>query len=151
MGLLNRWSKKNEKEQLDAAQKAQSDVAVDETPKKDEKAVAPKTEQKKTTEKKAQAPKKAFAEALIRPVVSEKAAQNEGRGVYTFLIKPEATKVEVKQAVKQTYGVVPTKVRVMNMEGKRVRFGRRRGRRSDWKKAIVTLPKGRTISIHEGV
>jgi large subunit ribosomal protein L23 len=46
---------------------------------------------------------------------------------------------------------MPSDVRIMNVEGKRVRTGRNLGKRRDWKKAIVTLPKGKTIHIHEGV
>ena len=88
---------------------------------------------------------------LIRPFISEKAAIAETNGVYTFVVVDTATKIEIRNAVKQVYGVEPKKVRVMNMEGKAKRYGRNRGRRSDWKKAIVTLPKGQSISIHEGV
>jgi len=47
--------------------------------------------------------------------------------------------------------VIPKKVRIINVEGKKVRFGRQFGRRSDWKKAIITLAKNQSINIHEGV
>ena len=57
----------------------------------------------------------------------------------------------IKQAVKEIYGVVPLKVRIMNYEGKATRFGRTPGRKSDWKKALVTLPKGQSMKLHEGV
>jgi large subunit ribosomal protein L23 len=88
---------------------------------------------------------------LAHPLVSEKAVHAEARGTYTFVVKPAINKSMVKQAVKQVYGVWPKSVRVVNVEGKRLRFGRSFGKRQDWKKAIVTLPKGKTISIHEGV
>lgn len=91
------------------------------------------------------------ARVLLRPVVSEKAVFLETGGTYTFAVKPGANKTLVKQAVKEAYGVMPVSVRVINVEGKDVRFGRSSGKRSDWKKAIVTLPKGKMISIHEGV
>lgn len=88
---------------------------------------------------------------LLKTLVSEKAAMFEGKGVYTFIVYKQANKLEVKKAVKEIYGVNPEKVRMINVEGKQVRFGARKGRQSDWKKAIVTLPKGKTINIHEGV
>ena len=40
---------------------------------------------------------------------------------------------------------------MINVEGKKVRHGRNKGKRKEWKKAIVTLPAGQSISIHEGV
>lgn len=88
---------------------------------------------------------------IVNPMLSEKSLKAEGAGTYTFVVKPNATKIDVKREVEARYGVKPTDVRMVNVEGKRTRFGVRRGKRSDWKKAMVTLPKGKTISIHEGV
>jgi large subunit ribosomal protein L23 len=88
---------------------------------------------------------------LIRPILSEKALNAEANGTYTFEVAREATKIQVKQAITSLYGVTPKKVRMMNIEGKKTLFRRVRGSRSAYKKAIVTLPKGKTISIHEGV
>lgn len=88
---------------------------------------------------------------LLKTVVSEKATVSEGKGVYTFVVSNKANKTEVKKAVKEIYGVAPEKVRMLNVEGKEVHTGNRKGRKSGWKKAIVTLPKGKTINIHEGV
>jgi large subunit ribosomal protein L23 len=88
---------------------------------------------------------------LLQPLVTEKSVIRESAGVYTFMVALGATKLTVKQAVKDIYGVLPSTVRMINVEGKRVRFGRTIGKRRDWKKAIVTLPKGKTIHIHEGV
>lgn len=97
-------------------------------------------------------PVSAFARrVLVRPHVSEKAALGETAGVYTFVVSPRATKIEIRQAVKERYGVRPEKIRIVHVEGKEKRFGNTIGRRADWKKAIVTLPKGTSISIHEGV
>ncbi|OGH91588.1 MAG: 50S ribosomal protein L23 [Candidatus Magasanikbacteria bacterium RIFOXYC2_FULL_39_8] len=75
----------------------------------------------------------------------------EMRGVYAFAVALEATKEDIKHAVFQTYGVKPTQVRTSHVEGKRVRFGYAKGKRRDWKKAMVYLPKGMTIHVHEGV
>lgn len=88
---------------------------------------------------------------LVRPYVSEKAAVAESLGAYTFVVASSATKHAVAQAVKDVYGIRPVSVRMMHMQGKQVRAGRAFARRSDWKKAVVTLPKGQSIRIHEGV
>ncbi|MBI2990512.1 MAG: 50S ribosomal protein L23 [Candidatus Magasanikbacteria bacterium] len=88
---------------------------------------------------------------LISPLVSEKATDAERTGVYTFKVARKASKMEIKNAVKAVYGVVPVMVRTVTLEGKRMRFSGNHGKRSDWKKALVTLPKGASISIHEGV
>lgn len=88
---------------------------------------------------------------LSRPLVSEKATAAEANRVYTFVVNPRATKGAVRQAIKDVYGVEPVKIRVINTEGKKARHGRSVGRRNDWRKAMVTLPVGKTISVHEGV
>jgi len=83
--------------------------------------------------------------------VSEKAAGIESTGVYMFTVAQDASKIEIKQAVFAHYGVMPTQVRVMHVEGKRVRFGQTFGKRGDWKKAVVTLPEGKHIDVHSGI
>lgn len=88
---------------------------------------------------------------LLHPFVSEKAAIAESLGTYTFVVAQDATKYAVSQAVKDVYGVRPASIRMIHMEGKQTRAGRWQARRSDWKKAIVALPKGQSIRIHEGV
>lgn len=88
---------------------------------------------------------------LLHPLVSEKAAHAEANNVYTFVVSRSASKDAIKQSVKDVYGIMPVKVRVINTEGKIARHGRSIGRRNDWKKAMVTLPAGKTISVHEGV
>ena len=95
--------------------------------------------------------RKAAYRIILRPLISEKTAIAETKGTYTFMVSTRATKSDVKTAVELVYGVKPLMVRTINNEGKKVRFGRNLGQRKDWKKAIVTLPKGKTISIHEGV
>lgn len=88
---------------------------------------------------------------IVRPYVSEKAATHEVRGEYSFVVDVRATKEEIKRAVKALYGVMPERVRTVNVEGKMGRFRGVVGRKSDWKKAMVQLPKGTMIDIHEGV
>lgn len=88
---------------------------------------------------------------LARPLLSEKTTRGEARGTYTFAVAMDATKTEISQAVETVYGVRPKHVRTSVVEGKIGRFGRTIGRRASWKKAIITLPAGKTISIHTGV
>jgi len=88
---------------------------------------------------------------LIRSLVSEKSTMQESMGQYTFVVAKDANKVAIKNAIQQVYGVMPKRIRVMHYEGKRMRFGKNKGKRSDWKKAVAYLPKGKSIDIHEGV
>lgn len=88
---------------------------------------------------------------LVRPLLSEKTTRGESKNMYSFAVDMSATKTEIISAVQQVYGVKPTGVRTLVMEGKITRFGRSMGRRKNWKKAMVTLPKGTTIAIHTGV
>lgn len=88
---------------------------------------------------------------LIRPMVTEKAASAQSGGKYTFIVANWAKKATIKTAVKEVYGVEPVTVNVVHVQGHRVRFGKNLGQHSDFKKAIVTLPPGKTITIHEDV
>jgi large subunit ribosomal protein L23 len=93
-----------------------------------------------------------LAERLLRtPHVSEKAARLADRGTYVFDVPVSAEKTAIKQAVERTYNVKVTAVRTIRGPGKPVMRGRRPGQRPAWKKALVTLAKGQTLSIYEGV
>jgi len=150
MGIFDRF--KNKQEQLEEVQKsAPAASGTAKTTKTEKKSPKPTTKQAAPVAPKKVNGKSVGKRVLVRPVVSEKSTHAVAQGKYTFVVTTDSTKVDIKQAVRALYGVEPTHVRVMNFEGKRVRFGRRLGRRSDWKKAVVTLPKGKTISVHEGV
>ena len=88
---------------------------------------------------------------LAQPLITEKATNLVGANKYVFVVAGGANKIEIAKAVKATYGVTPVRVNVINVSGKRVARGRIRGQRSDWRKAIVTLAKGESIQIYEGV
>lgn len=66
---------------------------------------------------------------------------------YTFKVLNDATKDEIKQAVEQLFQVKVKHVTVMNMQGKRKRFKQMNGKRSDWKKAFVSLHEGHDIDL----
>ncbi|PIZ95486.1 MAG: 50S ribosomal protein L23 [Candidatus Magasanikbacteria bacterium CG_4_10_14_0_2_um_filter_33_14] len=142
MGLLDKLTKKDTDKSV--ANKATTVEASKKSSKINDK--------KESTVKKAASSLKGPAHKIIlKPLVSEKASMAEMHGQYTFLVNKSTNKTEIKKAVKQVYGVIPTDVRVMNFEGKRTRFGALKGKRSDFKKAIITLAKGHSINIHEGV
>lgn len=93
---------------------------------------------------------KAFR-VLIKPLVTEKASREGVANKYFFAVSLKTNKIEITKAIKDVYGIKPEKVNIVNMKGKEVRFGRTMGKRKDWKKAIVTLPEGKTIKVYEGV
>ncbi|NQV89654.1 MAG: 50S ribosomal protein L23 [Parcubacteria group bacterium] len=90
-------------------------------------------------------------DVVVKPLVTEKTAVLASNGKYVFVVSGGANRVQVKIAINEMFGVMPTFVNIQNVRGKRVRFGKRHGKRSDWKKAIVTLPKGQKINVYEGV
>lgn len=87
---------------------------------------------------------------LIRPIVTEKSTALMEQGKYTFRVPLAATKIQIRQAVEQIFKVKVQAVNTMRYEGKLKRMGRTRGRRSDWKKAVVTLKPGEAIELFEG-
>ncbi len=70
---------------------------------------------------------------------------------YVFEVNRDANKVEIRQAVEELFGVNVRKVATMNMRGKVKRLGRFVGKKSNWKKAIITLKEGETISQLENI
>ncbi len=91
-------------------------------------------------------------EILKRPILTEKSNyQADELQRYTFEVDRRANKLQVRWAVESVFDVHVIDVHIMNVRGKRRRFGRREGRTSDWKKAVVTLASGETISFFEGV
>ena len=90
-------------------------------------------------------------DVVLRPVVTEKSTQGSENNQVTFRVARRATKPEIKQAVEGLFGVKVTKVNTINMRGKVKRFRGRLGKRSDYKKAIVTLSEGQSIDVSAGV
>ncbi|MDD4476721.1 MAG: 50S ribosomal protein L23 [Patescibacteria group bacterium] len=88
---------------------------------------------------------------LLYPLVTEKAAIAESVNKYTFVVSRSANKKQIKKAMNDVYGVVPESVNTVNIDGRVLKSRGIPGRRSDYKKAIVALPAGKTINIHEGV
>ena len=91
-------------------------------------------------------------DVIIRPVVSEKSYGLLDEGVYTFIVHPEANKIEIRQAVESIFNVRVENVNTLNRKGKRKRNRRMPtfGSRPDTKRAIVTLREGDRIDLFEG-
>lgn len=83
---------------------------------------------------------------IIRPIVTEKSEKLKMESSkYTFEVAKSANKIEIKKAIEKLFRTKVEKVQVMNYGGKPKRMGIFPGKRSDWKKAIVTLKKGEKI------
>ncbi len=91
-------------------------------------------------------------EVIIRPLITEKiTGLTETDNQYGFIVDRRANKVEIKNAIEKKFEVKVTSVRTINVQGKVKRLGRFSGKRSDWKKAVVTLAKENKITLFEGV
>lgn len=90
-------------------------------------------------------------QVIVRPLVTEKSMRiKEERNAVTFQVVPDANKVEIRHAVETIFSVKVAQVRTANVRGKLKRMGRFQGRRSSWKKAVVTLAPGHKIELVEG-
>ena len=87
---------------------------------------------------------------IVSPVVSEKSYGLIDQGKYTFVVAPDANKIEIKLAIEKIFNVKVASVNTLNRQGKtrRTKFGM--GQRKDTKRAIVTLTSG-TIDIFTAV
>jgi len=83
---------------------------------------------------------------LVAPHISEKSTRlAEQRRQFVFRVRRDSDKNAVKRAVEAMFDVTVTDVRIVNVHGKRKRFGNSPGRRQDWKKAYVTLAEGQDL------
>ena len=90
-------------------------------------------------------------DVLIRPIITEKTTLLMQENKYTFQVPLTANKVEIRKAVESIFNVKVEKVATIRVLGKTKRMGRTMGKRSDYKKAIVTLKAGETMELFEGV
>jgi large subunit ribosomal protein L23 len=89
-------------------------------------------------------------DVLIAPIVSEKSYGLLDANKYTFLVRPDANKTEIKVAVEKVFDVKVTSVNTMNRPGKTRRTRTGTGKRKDTKRAIVSLAEGHRIDIFGG-
>ena len=87
---------------------------------------------------------------LLRPIITEKSTRLiDDENTYVFQVGLSANKIQVKRAIEALYGVSVVDVRTLRMRGKVKRFGRHYGKRSNWKKAYITLAEGDALNIFE--
>ena len=90
--------------------------------------------------------KEQLMNVLIAPHVTEKTSREmQNHNQYTFRVRRNATKVDIKKAVELMFDVKVSGVQVVNEPGKQRRFGKTLGRTQDWKKAYVSLAEGQAI------
>src|SRR5512144_2167027 len=89
-------------------------------------------------------------DVLLAPVISEKSYGLLDENKYTFVVRPDSNKVEIKIAVEQVFGVKVRNVNTLNRRGKRKRTRHGWGKRPDTKRAVVTLAQGDRIDIFGG-
>ena len=107
------------------------------------------TDRSKIITKATKRPSLYASRVLLHPLMTEKSTILTGFNQYAFMIDKKANKISVAKAIEEVYGIKPVSVNIMNNLGKQVRSGRRLSRRKNWKKAIITLPTGKTIDIYE--
>ena len=92
---------------------------------------------------------------LKRPLVTEKTSKLNEEGTYGFFVNTTANKVEIKKAVEQKYGVTVQSVNTLRYAGKKktryTKSGITRGKRSAFKKALVTLKAGEFIDLYSNI
>ena len=94
---------------------------------------------------------KSLYSVIKKPLFTEKGSNlKESQNKILVEVAKDANKVEVRKAIEEIFKVKVEKVATINVEGKRKRHGKSIGRRSDRKKAIVTLKKGEKLDFIEG-
>jgi large subunit ribosomal protein L23 len=90
-------------------------------------------------------------DVILAPVISEKSYGLLEERQYTFLVRPDANKTQIKIAIQEIFDVQVASVNTLNREGKRKRSRRGFGKRKDTKRAVVTVtPESRTIDVFGG-
>jgi large subunit ribosomal protein L23 len=90
-------------------------------------------------------------DTILAPVITEKATNLTEHNKFVFRVAADASKDEIAAAVEALFKVNVTKVNTLNVKGKTKRFRGIKGRRSDVKKAVVTLAEGQTIDVTTGL
>lgn len=169
MGIFDKLLKKKTTEDKAKDNKAEKKAAVKEkavkTDAKQYTSLKPKgetavtAEPAKTTVTKEQIAKKPIKKdnsnlayrILIKPLITEKATNLVSLNKYAFQVAKSANKAEIKRAIKTLYGYDPISINIINERGNKVTYGRIKGKKSSWKKAIITLKPGEKLEIYEGV
>lgn len=85
---------------------------------------------------------------IFAPIITEKTASMEENGTYVFKVDARANKTQIKQAIEKAFNVKVEKINTLNVHPKTKRVGRYTGKTNRYKKAIVKLASGNTISFN---
>jgi len=96
---------------------------------------------------------------IIAPLITEKAqnlqeiGKNQGKRLvkYVFKVHPDVNKIQVRDAIKKIYDIVPTSINILVYKGKIKRFRNMPSQRPHWKKAIVSFENGADLEFGKGV
>ena len=89
-------------------------------------------------------------DVIKKPLITEKSTiEKDTKNVVAFVVNGAANKIEIKDAAEKLFKVKVAAVRTVNVAGKVKRFGKFEGKRSNWKKAYVTLQEGSNIDFFE--
>ena len=95
--------------------------------------------------------KERMYQVIVAPVITEKATLAGENNQVVFKVAPDASKPEIKSAVEGLFDVKVKAVNTLNVKGKTKRFRGHLGRRSGWKKAVVSLEDGQSIDVTTGL
>ena len=95
--------------------------------------------------------KQRMYDVILAPVITEKATRTSEHNQVVFKVALDATKPEIKAAIEGVFGVTVKAVNTVRVKGKTKMFKGRPGRRSDYKKAMVTLAAGQSIDVTTGI
>jgi large subunit ribosomal protein L23 len=88
---------------------------------------------------------------IIEPINTEKSNVMRESNKYQFKVDARANKKQIKRAIEELFEVRPVKCNIVNYKGKPKRVRYKKGYTAKWKKAVITLAKGDSIEIFEGV
>ncbi len=89
-------------------------------------------------------------DVIKKPLITEKTTtEKDARNVVAFVVHRDANKIEIKESVEKLFKVEVTAVKTATVAGKVKRVGRTVGKRSNWKKAYVTLKEGSSVDFFE--
>lgn len=89
-------------------------------------------------------------DVITKPMVTEKTTiEKDAKNIIAFVVNRDANKIEIKEAAEKLFKVEVTAVRTVNVAGKVKRTGKHIGKRSNWKKAYVTLKEGSSVDFFE--
>ena len=88
-----------------------------------------------------------LVDLILKPIVTEKATRQMEENKYVFDVLPKATKPEIKAAIESLFDVSVTSVNTLKLPRKKRRVGRYLGYKAQYKRAIVTLKEGDSITL----